>query len=48
MRRIPRLMLWTLFGLAIVALPIACSSSTTPHDAGNTDVAQHPDAMTKT
>jgi len=46
MRRIPTLMLWILFGLAIVAVPLACSSSSTNGDAGN--VTQHPDAMTKT
>jgi hypothetical protein len=40
--------LWILFGLAIVAVPIACSSSSSPNDGGNTDVAQHPDGMTKT
>ncbi|MFL5308249.1 MAG: hypothetical protein ACJ8F1_23760 [Polyangia bacterium] len=46
MRRIPSLMLWILFGLAIVAVPLACSSSSTPNsDAGN--MTQHPDAMTK-
>ena len=45
MRRIPSLMLWILFGLAIVAVPIACSSSSTNGDGGPTG---HPDAMTKT
>ena len=43
MRRIPSLMLWILFGLAIVAVPLACSSSST-----NTDAGGNPDAMTKT
>jgi hypothetical protein len=41
MRRIPSLMLWLLLGVAIVLVPIACSSSNTG-DGGN------PDAMTKT
>ncbi len=35
MRRIPSLMLWILFGLAIVAVPIACSSSSTNGDGGD-------------
>ena len=45
MRRIPSLMLWILLGLAIVAVPIACSSSNMP-DGGNTD--GHADGLTAT
>jgi hypothetical protein len=41
MRRIPSLMLWLLLGVAIVVVPIACSSSSSNNDAS-------PDAMTKT
>ncbi len=43
MRRIPSLMFWILLGLAIVAVPIACSSSDMP---GNTDGAT--DSLTRT
>jgi hypothetical protein len=42
MRRIPSLMFWILLGLAIVAVPIACSSS----DTGNVDA--HADGLTQT
>jgi hypothetical protein len=42
MRRIPSLMLWLLLGIAIVVVPIACSSSNT-NDGG-----ENPDAMTHT
>jgi hypothetical protein len=41
MRRIPSLMLWLILGVAIVVVPIACSSSSNTTDAG-------PDAMTRT
>ena len=43
MRRIPSLMLWILLGVAIVVVPIACSSSDMP---GNTDGAA--DSITRT
>lgn len=49
MRRFSSLMLWILLGVAIVAVPVACSSSLNTGDAGShTDVAQHPDSLTKT
>lgn len=45
MRRFPSLMLWILLGLAIVAVPIACSSSDMP-GSGNRDGAA--DGLTAT
>jgi len=40
MRRTPSFLLWILLGLAIVAAPIACSSST------NNNVDAHADGLT--
>ena len=37
MRRIPSFMLWILLGLAIVVVPIACSSSDMPNNDGAAD-----------
>ena len=42
MRRMPSLLFWILLGLAIVAAPIACSSST------NNNVDAHADGLTST
>lgn len=41
MRRTPSLLFWILLGLAIVAAPIACSSSST-----NNNVDAHADGLT--
>lgn len=42
MRRTPSFLFWILLGLAIVAAPIACSSST------NNNVDAHADGLTPT
>jgi len=44
MRKISGFAFWVLLGLAIVIVPIACSSSSITNDAGKTDSA--PNDMT--
>ena len=47
MRRLSSFALWLLLGIAVVVVPIACSSSSSNDDAASGHDA-HPDALTKT